>query len=140
MKNYVKINLCIPVAYINKAKYIFSNFSLGWGLPIKFFINEKSIKSPHISYTTKTKKMNWNNTIIVPFNEKMYEKETRCGTALKDGFLLWTDAHDKINFDLIATTHRILNFLDEMQVKESERNSLGVFSTASLPMKRKHNS
>ena len=133
----ILINLDIPEPFYNKAKYIFSIYSVGWGIPIEFSRNESLTEKADIVYTNSTKNVEWNEKIIIPFDETLYAKDTECDVIVKDGFSLWVNANEKSNIDLIAATYRLLTFADESQISNSARNKIGTFSVHSLPKNRK---
>ena len=133
----VIIHLDIPENYYDKAKYIFSMYSMAWGIPIQLSKNKSLFKKAHIVYTKRTHSMQFNGKIVIPFDEALYEKHTKCDVIIKDGYHLWVKSSEKNNIDLIASTYRLLAFSDECQIRKTERNKSGIFSVNSLPENRK---
>jgi hypothetical protein len=135
--NKISINFDIPESYYNKAKYIFSIYSKAWGIPLNIYRNQSIAKDADIVYTRSTQNAQWDERIIIPFDERLYEKNTECDVITKNGYSLWVNSSEKINIDLIASTYRLLNFTDETQINPNARDDKGIFLIQALPDNRK---
>jgi len=137
--NSVCVNIDIPKPYYNKAKYIFSLYSIGWGIPVLISRNCSDFRKTDIYYTDcPTKNCLLKKQIIIPFDKQLYEKKTVCGVNNRSNFRLWGCAEDiNSSIDVVASTYRLLNFLDESQVSLGARDNKGIFSVGSLPKNRR---
>ena len=135
--NRVCINIDIPDKYYNKAKYIFSTCSMAWGIPLKISRGLSYSEDADIFYSRNAKYIQWDNHIIIPFDEQLYDKKTECDVIIKDGYSLWVRPSEKVNIDLVASTFRLLNLTDESQINNNARDDKGVFPTSALPDNRK---
>lgn len=130
------ISLEIPQKYRNKAQYVFNSFSQIWGLPIRFCNHDES--NIHIRYAATTPAQNSaGNTIVVPLDEDLYEKETICSLTQKEGYDMWSKNSNSRDVDLVASSYRLLTLQDESQVPRRARDSMGAFMVADLPPHRR---
>jgi hypothetical protein len=75
--------------------------------------------------------------LFIPFDAGMYESATVCGLRDKGPYHYWSNGPDNGSTDLIGSSHRLLTFLDELQVPTRTRDRKGAFMINDLPEQRR---
>ena len=133
----IVVCLDVPEDYHRKAEYVFRVFSNIWGIPLKIS-RGKSRKNPAIIYSKQTAGIESTDIVHIPFDSESYESKTRYNGVNQNGICLWTKSSGSHTIpDLIGNTYRLLTFLDEMQVREEDRDPRGIFKTVHLPPERR---
>lgn len=132
----------IPDSYKKKAEYIFGIFSQIMGIPIRISDRMDGKEKTDILYTPPSNYLSskQNATIIIPFDDKVYHENAVGGTIIeKDGFYLYTIPSEKNcnTTDLIASSFRLLTFMDEKHIPQEVRDQKGIFTIDALSPQRK---
>lgn len=135
--NKVLVVVDVPEKYINKTKYIFNLFSLSWGLPIKISYDLTIKAKADIVYSKREKWLRFGNPIVIPFDDQLYDKHTKCMVIKHENSLFWGKSFDQSIIDLVASTYRLINFYDESEIKDADRDNIGRYKINSLPESRK---
>lgn len=132
------VQVCGPISenYRALVVYTLSELSVRWGIPVTFTDNPARC---HLLYSSHPSADNDKKSLWIPFDPSLYQPKTQCQIYRVDGFHCWGPqrATDPGQIDLIGGIYRLLALLDETQVSESDRNSLGIFNAASLPLSRR---
>ncbi len=131
----IKVIIDIPENYVRKARYVFGIFANSWGIPIRILKAQKQNDDrADIVYTSKCNKQN--NAITIPFDQRLYEGKTKCGSIRLKNNDLWSNSSEATT-DLIASSFRLITLIDEEQIKQGSRDRKGIFLIDALPAARK---
>ena len=134
----ILVNVDVPENYQKQAKYIFQFFSHIWGIPLRICCRNSYEEKPHIIYTSDIQKIKQSDTVVIPFDEELYKENTVCNVVDKNGICLWTKSTaENGNIDLIASSYRLITFMDELQIKEENRDRKGRFTSDALALSRR---
>lgn len=132
----ISVGIDIPEDYRSIAEYILRLFSSIWGIRLRICASGSEEK-PHMVYTSDARKLKQSNIVVIMFDEELYKKDTVCDIVNKGNIHLWTKAGvGGEEADLIASTYRLITFMDELQVKEEDRDRLGRFTSDALTPSR----
>ena len=131
----IHIYLDIPTEFEQRVRSTLAEIALRWNIPI---CRAEDSESCDLLYSSVCPSGIEDSLVWIPFDPILYQPETECVTGKINGLHYWTRrdaANDQV--DLIAGIWRLLALLDESQVPESARNSIGVFNTIALPDSRR---
>jgi len=132
----IRVATNIPDSFHHKAEYVFRFFSDLWGIPVSISHHLVQGEKLDVIYSSNHEHQR-QGIIYIPFNERLYDAECCCDSVQHDGLQLWTmagaepDAHD-----IVASTFRLLTFLDEQQIPQHARDHRGTFFSHALPVSR----
>jgi hypothetical protein len=130
----ITVRLDIPTEFRNRAKYVFENFALHWGIPTRFVNDDERAD---VVYSSQSEPDD-NGQSVISFDPAMYRPETGCQLHQREGKYLWTRSTDKGGIsDVVAGGYRLLSLLDESQIGDDKRDRRGNFLSQSLPPDRR---
>jgi hypothetical protein len=133
----IAVQLDIPDEFRNRAKFVFTNFALHWGIPLRFV---GSPEDAGLIYTTAQSRYQSKKIGLIPFDADLYKPDTACRIQIDNNggkTRLWKKATDgNSGFDVVAAGYRLLTLLDETQIGDDQRDSRGNILSRALTKDR----
>jgi hypothetical protein len=136
MKRTLCVCISVPEKYQARARYVFQVLSNAWGLPVDLDYDAKPGGQRDIFYGLSLELGATSQTLFIPFDAMSYSKAAVFREARAGRYSIWSRCGVIGETDFIGSVYRLLTLLDESQVSEQARNSLGVFSCEALPFER----
>ena len=133
----IRVATSIPESFHSKAEYVFRFFSHLWGIPVLISRHHLQAEKPDILYSSNHQHRH-HGAIYIPFDERLYDAGCPCDSMLYDDLTLWSRPGAELNsIDIVASTYRLLTFLDEQQVPSEARDQRSTFFSHALPVARR---
>jgi len=131
----IQVVLSIPDTYVQRAEYVFRLFADQWGVPVS--ISRDPFADADIHYGASRDRGS-DAVVDIPFDQRLYDPACVCTMLRHGGLHLWAHRDvEVLSTDLVASTYRLLTFLDERQVDPAARDRRGVFPSEALPAGRR---
>lgn len=134
----IRVVIGVPARFRNRAAYVFDTLSLIWGIPIRVVETSDSRQAEIVYGTALPDELNGARRVTIPFDESGFQKTTQFAAVRQKGHVLWKKRDEEGGrFDVIASTYRLLQLLDEAQVDPQARDRRQIFNNDALPAARR---